>query len=84
MKNVCCVNIREIHSNFVNHLNQVNQLNQWLRHFVSEQRSSFGHHRCVTPLYHIPVWVLSCVMEYPKLPALHKHLFTGKGIGLFI
>ena len=27
MKNVCCVNIREIHSNFVNHLNQVNQLN---------------------------------------------------------
>ena len=90
MKNVCCVNIREIHSNFVNHLNQVNQLNSGSDILCPNKEAALVIIvvACppwrITPLYHMPVWVFSCVMNYPKLPALHKHLFTGKGIGLFI
>ena len=27
------------------------------------QRSSNGHHRCVTPLYCIPMWIFYCVAD---------------------
>ena len=30
--------------------------------FLSGQRSSHGHHRCVTHLYRIPVWSFDCVI----------------------
>ena len=29
---------------------------------LPEQRSSYGHHRCVTPLYGIPMWNFNYVM----------------------
>ena len=29
---------------------------------LSGQRSSYGDHRCVTPLYCIPMWIFDCVM----------------------
>ena len=32
--------------------------------FLSRQSSSFDHHRCVTPLYFIPLWNFNCVIDY--------------------
>ena len=31
--------------------------------FLSGQRSSPGHDRCVTHLYHIPMWIFDCVID---------------------
>ena len=33
---------------------------------MSGQRSSIGHHRCVTPLYRIPMWSFNCVMLFVR------------------
>ena len=30
---------------------------------LPEQRSSYGHHRCVTPLYRIPMWSFHCMIN---------------------
>ena len=37
---------------------------------LSEQRSSYGEHRCVTHLYHIPLGIFDCVMGKAVLPKL--------------
>ena len=38
-----------------------------LINLLSSQRSSCGHHRCVTPLYRIPMWIFHCVINYATL-----------------
>ena len=30
---------------------------------MSGQRSGCGEHRCVTLLYHIPLWIFDCVLD---------------------
>ena len=34
---------------------------------MSGQRSSSGHHRCVTLLYRIPMWIFDCVLGFAIL-----------------
>ena len=41
---------------------------------LAEQRSSVRQHRCVTPLYRIPVGSFNCVLlPYPEALNLQRH-----------
>ena len=37
-------------------------------------RRRLTHHRCVTPVYHIPVWIFDCVLDLH-----HKFIFKNYG-----
>ena len=44
---------------------------------MSWQSSSFGNHRCVTPVYHIPMWNFNCVLDQQFIPNANIfHIFS--------
>ena len=48
---------------------------------LSGQRSSPCHHRCVTPLYRIPMWIFDCVIDFQyAVKALRRFDMLNKKI----
>ena len=50
---------------------------------LSEQRSSHGHHRCVTPLYLMPMGIFDYVMGKGLVPA-SETACTPSGIFIWV